>query len=547
MLFGEATFGEMASNPFAHFAHPTSSMASTARSRPQARVDCEPWHGLADELLHQVIFELLATEYRGKEGFARTRALRRVYALSALSKATRRACRRALADVLALSRDQVRAFVMAMSGRNVFLTGGAGVGKSHTLRLVVDHLPPATTAVTASTGCAAALIGATTMHSYLGLGLGNADVKTLVNIIRKRAERGNSDVLRRVSVMQTLVVDEVGMIDAELLDKAAEVVGVLRGSPSVWNNLQLICCGDFLQLAPPEAARKGWAFESRLWKHLRMHRCILHTVHRQQDDVTFATVLARVRRGEATHADLAYLQRESASEVPEGALQLFARNKDADALNQKKFHELTVENNAVFCGLNAIDSGDENALKNCAAATRLSLCEGARCMCVRNIEAQIVNGSLGTVNKLVRYDGPPSADTPDGKRWTITVRFDGVMGGDPVDYTFQSMPCCRIPAADAVYKFSVMDGKREVASRYQVPLRLAWGASMHKSQGMSLEKVSIDFNGCFAGGQAYTALARCKRLSSAYLRGLQLRHLRMVESKALEWYDRRDKGAAQPP
>ena len=150
-----------------------------------------------------------------------------------------------------------------MRGHNVFLTGGAGVGKSHTLRLIRRWLERVGReyALTASTGCAAAIIGATTFHSTLGIGLAVKGPAFYVHKILKE-DKGRMLRLRK---LETLIVDEIGMLDGQLFDKAGAVVSQVRtshlerdgtlvhgGSPGPYGGAQLVVCGDFMQLPPVE-------------------------------------------------------------------------------------------------------------------------------------------------------------------------------------------------------------------------------------------------------------------------------------------------------
>lgn len=472
--------------------------------------------------------------------------------LSGLSRRVRRCWLHALGIALELSPEQTRCFLDAMRGKNVFITGGAGaparvgsgwdpvppltalpslftgVGKSHTVGAIVDHLRPNTFAVTASTGCAAAIIGASTLHSLLGLGIGNDTAAECNAKLRRHKDR-----YARLKELRCIIIDEVSLLDGATYQRASEVMAIVRQTliPMVaWGGLQVIAVGDFCQLAPVQL-NNGWAFGCQAWQAVNPTVHHLKQVHRHAGDPTFAEVLGRVRVGEAKAEDLAYLRTNSAQREPPDALQLFAKNDDADALNVRRFSVLLRRGERAhrFC---AVDSGTKQwLLKNCPAPKELLLACGARVMCLRNIESGLlVNGSTGTVKEIT-----PTLDANQAVTGaSITVLFDGLMGSKPFTYVFRTYTSGMCEAMH--YEFTTLEGKQTVACRAQIPLRLAWAVSIHKSQGMSLDRVCIDCEGVFAAGQAYVALSRCRSLAGIHLSGLRLYHLRMTSAEALEWY-----------
>ena len=446
---------------------------------------------------------------------------------------------------LNLSDEQMKCFRDAMRGENVFITGGAGCGKSHILKKIIECKGNKNMAVTASTGCAAAIIGASTFHSTCALGLGKAPVKAIVHKIVNE----NRYAYLRIKSMKTLIVDEVGMLTGRLFDKAGDVIGMLRrmygttydsitsnAQPTApFDDLQLILCGDALQLPPVDQDTEGWIFEAKCWKKLDFKVHVLSQVHRQQD-VRFIQILQRMRMGQSTISDLSYLiQNSSKTPIPD-CLKLYAVNAPADNENEMQLAELPGRAHRFF----AIDSGSnpnihesclKDILKHCPCPSLLILKVGARVMCLKNVSENLSNGSIGTVEDIFQSAG----ENQFTARVCVLVNFDGQLGSSSFKHTFSTHIIGEEVQPENMFTIRGQNNNK-LAQRIQIPLRLAWAVSIHKSQGMSLEGVHVDFQRTFAPGQAYTALSRVKTLPNCYIRGLKLSHMKMVAPKAVEFY-----------
>lgn len=563
--------GDRSKRPVANASWRVSRRTQAERNAPEHQRPWvrDEWGGVVDDALLCAI--VLQVPMREGQRLAR------------LSKQLRRIAPRCLETQLELCPEQALAFLDAMRGKNVFLTGGAGVGKSHTLQTIKQHLGQDEFVTTASTGCAAAIIGAMTFHSCCGIGIGTAPVYVYVNKIKKE----NRYVFNRLRGMKTLIIDEVGMLDGHLFDKAGEVVGAVRRdyggeyqhlgenarATRPFQGLQLIVCGDFMQLPPVKVKECGWIFRSKAWAFLNLRNHVLTRIHRQGSDPVFANVLARMRVGNGTDDDLKYLINNCAGEsTPEpadpsvdepDALRLFARNKPADEHNWGRFcetvHQMTghpfwMANDTIPAGMGpfrsfrnvpypicALDTADvpdavRRRIEDCPAPRLLWLCRGARVMCLKNLTPELVNGSVGTVVEITKEMEPPPLQRR--VKWvSVVVRFDGMLNGDSFHHTFHTYHEDLPDDVKAANRFSIHDDKhKEIACRIQMPLRHAWACSIHKSQGMSLERVVIDFEGCFEDGQAYTALSRVRTLAGAWLVNLTRRHLRMASVAAKRWY-----------
>ena len=416
----------------------------------------------------------------------------RIYGAASCCKQFRSISHSMLQEDLKLSSEQVGCFLDAMRGENIFITGAAGCGKSHVLKAIIKYKGRKNVAVTASTGCAAAIIGAATFHSTCSLGLGKAPAK----IIAKRILDGDKRTYSRLMEMKTLIVDEAGMLTGKLFDKAGEVIGMIRrvygrGYDAVianaqstfpFDDVQLILCGDALQLPPVDADSEGWIFESKSWKKMQFKVHLLEQVHRQQD-VKFIEILKRMRIGKSTISDLSYLVQNSRKERHEGALKLYAVNAPADNENELKLAELPGVAHR-FCAIDSAQNANvhqdilQERLKHCQAPRLLILKVGARVMCLKNVDHRLVNGSLGTVKRVV-----PVRDSNNNIECArVEVEFDGQLGASSFLHVFETHICGSEVAHENLFTVRGQDHQK-LAQRIQIPLRLAWAVSMHKSQG----------------------------------------------------------------
>jgi len=377
------------------------------------------------------------------------------------------------------------------SGRNIFITGSAGTGKSYILNQLREDFDMD---VTASTGMAAINVSGTTIHSFSGIGIGERSADEVYWRIR-------SETRDRIRNCKLLAIDEISMLSAEILDLIDAVFKLIRGNKNPFGGIQLIVIGDFLQLPPvakDEQLPANFAFESNVWTEANFETVLLEKVYRQTDK-EFLAALGNIRIGKAMDIQ--------GYKTDEHAIRLFALNRLADAYNFDKLRAI----NKPTRYFEAIDSGEGKAIsliyKNCLAPKDLYLKIGARVMLLINkeIDLGLINGSTGEVINI----------TEGG----VEVKFD-----NGVTLSFGPEICARI----------IVD-KIEVARRIQIPLRLAWAISIHKSQGMTLDKMHVDCEGIFECGQAYVALSRVR--SKEGLSVVNLRpELIMANEKAVKFY-----------
>ncbi|MCB9809059.1 AAA family ATPase [Candidatus Nomurabacteria bacterium] len=395
---------------------------------------------------------------------------------------------------------QSQALDILKTGANVFLTGAPGAGKTYVLNQYIEYLHEhdIPVAVTASTGIAATHIGGVTIHSWSGMG------------IKKQLSEWDIDNLqtkqylwKRYEKTKVLIIDEISMLDAHGLNAVNELAKAFKRTEKPFGGMQMIVVGDFFQLPPVSRGEESvsFAFESQAWGEAKFLTCYLDEQYRQ-DDSNLLDILGRIRTGELEE-DWSLLEDRYTSSIPEDHVtHLYTHNADVDALNQSELDALDTEE--VFYTMSSKGSKTNvDRLKNsCLSPATLTLKIGALVMCTKNnFEAGYANGTLGTVVGFDEHDEYPIIQTRDGRESVIS------------------------PAIWAMH-----DGDTVLASIEQIPLRLAWAITVHKSQGMSLDAAYMDLSNVFEYGQGYVALSRVRSLEGLYLAGFN-QHALLVHPK----------------
>ncbi len=381
---------------------------------------------------------------------------------------------------------QDKALEILKSGANVFLTGEPGSGKSFTIGRFVEWMNTQNRpyAITASTGIAASQINGSTIHSWAGIGIRRG--------ISQKEAKGmtRSDLLqRKLGFVQTLVIDEVSMIDAVTLQDLDTILKEFRDPISPFGGVQIVLVGDFFQLPP--VSRDGssrFAFESPAWDDAELAVCYLTEQHRQSDP-TFLDILSAMRRGQVSDAQKSALAATSAAKPD---TQLFTHNVDVDALNESELAKLTTKEKIYHMSESGIPALCGVLKRNCLSPEHLKLKVGAVVMLTRNnFKEGYVNGSIG---KVISLNGDPIVKLLNGKE----------VCPERAEWTF------------------VEYGKQKAAIQ-QIPLRLAWAVTVHKSQGMTLDAAEIDLSRAFEFGQGYVAISRVRSLQGLRIRGMNER------------------------
>jgi len=392
---------------------------------------------------------------------------------------------------------QSDALTLLKTGQNIFLTGAAGSGKTYVLNAYREYLREYAVgvAVTASTGIAATHIGGMTIHSWSGLGIKSDLTEYDIDNLTTRQY-----LYKRYEATKVLIIDEVSMLHHfrfDLLDKLARA---MKRNDKPFGGMQVVLCGDFFQLPPvsrPGEPEGHFAYHSKIWSEMGLKICYLEEQHRQNDDA-FSRILKAIRDNDMDDDIFEDLKARFNAEVPAGVLptRLSTHNVDVDKVNATELAKVVGDQKSYLMTTRGKGAIVEALIKSCLAPAELVLRVGARVMFVKNnFDKGYVNGTLGEISAF-SGNGYPEVLLLSGKK----------IIAEPMNWMVEE------------------DGKIK-AEVSQVPLRLAWAITVHKSQGMSLDAAEIDLSKSFAPGMGYVALSRVRTLAGLRLIGFNNRAL----------------------
>ncbi len=386
---------------------------------------------------------------------------------------------------------QKEALDILKMGHNVYLTGQAGSGKTHALNEYIAYLKNRDVAVgvTASTGIAATHIGGVTIHSWSGVGIKNQLTESDIDGLQQKQY-----LWKRIDKAKVLIIDEVSMLSPNMLDMVERVCRAFKRNDKPFGGLQVVLSGDFFQLPPivRGGGKVAFANESNAWRKMDIRVCYLKEQFRQNDSV-LSGVLNEVRAGSVSE-DTMNILRSRYNKSIDGDIvptRLYTHNMDVDTLNDAELAKLSGDE--VVFDMESSGRGNlvETLKKSVLAPATLKLKKGALVMFVKNnFEAGYVNGTLGTVVDFDAYDAPV-VEISSGKK----IHVDSM-------------------------SWAVEEDGKTLAQVRQLPLRLAWAITIHKSQGMSMDATEIDLSKSFVPGQGYVALSRLRNISGLKLMGL---------------------------
>lgn len=411
--------------------------------------------------------------------------------------------------------EQQTALDILKSGKSVFLTGAPGAGKTYVLNQYIDYLRSSGVefAVTASTGIAASHIGGMTLHAFAGLGVQKViDADAIKDIIMTRRP-----VVGRINGVCVLIIDEISMVSPDVFASVDAIMRQIRFSGEPFGGVQVILSGDFFQL-PPVVRREDvqsasdirYVWQGPVWRSLAPTICYIDENHRHEDH-TFLQLLGDIRSMSVDEDSLEHLRACYKRDLSGHAYtRLYTHNQDVDRINQEALTHLTGDARRYP----AVTSGPAGALEGIFSSSlvlkELVLKVGASVIFTKNdMQGSYVNGTIGTVVAYTEEYHLPVVETVAGARIVVQAS-----------------------------EWTREDAKGIVTARVrQLPLRLAWAITVHKSQGMTLDAAEIDLSRSFEVGQGYVALSRVRSLSGLRLMGLNDTALRVDE--AVHDYDQK--------
>lgn len=387
---------------------------------------------------------------------------------------------------------QEEALNILKMGHSAFLTGPAGSGKTFLLNQYITYLKKKDVhvAITASTGIASTHLDGRTIHSWCGIGINESMTRKQIESLLNK-----ENIWSRVHNTKVLIIDEISMLNASRLDLVDNICKAVHQDLRPFGGMQVVLCGDFFQL-PPVANDKEdnrFVIDSEIWNTMDIQICYIDEQYRQ-DDPNFIKVLNDIRNNRVTQKTFQMLNERLNKDIDMDIepTKLRTHNKDADAHNIFELNKLSGEEYVYDMHSEGVPKLVKDLKRSCLAYETLRLKIGAVVMFIKNnFGRKYVNGTLGKVIGFDPENSYPIVETVSG-------------------YEIIAYP----------ERWSIDDSGEILASITQVPLRLAWAITIHKSQGMSLDCAEIDLGKSFEYGMGYVALSRVRSLGGIKLIGI---------------------------
>ncbi len=398
---------------------------------------------------------------------------------------------------------QTEALNIIKTGANVFLTGEPGTGKTYLVNEYVNFLRAHNIepAITASTGIAATHIGGLTIHSWSGIGIKSELTKHELTKIA-----ATEYLAKRIRRTKVLIIDEISMLSPETLGMVDAVCREVKQRPEPFGDIQVVLVGDFFQLPPIIKKLESdfnqhilftkpvgrFAYEAPVWAQANMMVCYLTEQYRQ-DDNAFLNILGAIRRNEFGSSHLCHIEARKIAhtDAPTNIPKLFTHNIDVDRVNDERLATLSGRTQTFAMLSQGAEALVIALKKGCLSPEQLNLKTNAVVMFTKNSpKGLFVNGTLGVVERFDSTTEYPIVKIRSGQQIMV----------EPMDWT-------------------VEENNKIKARLTQLPLRLAWAITIHKSQGLSLDAAVMDLSQVFEFGQGYVALSRVRRLAGLHMLG----------------------------
>jgi ATP-dependent DNA helicase PIF1 len=388
---------------------------------------------------------------------------------------------------------------------NVFLTGVPGSGKSYLIRHYLEKKNRKEHPILASTGAAAVLVGGRTFHGFFGLGIGEGGVKATI----ERAVK-NHRLVKRLRKTKCIIIDEVSMLSGTALFTASTICKQAKQNARPWGGLRVIAVGDFAQLPPvnPWGKTKDWAFLSSTWQESEFVPALLKTIMRT-DDPILLEILGLLRDGIVNGKVADFLNSRTRAHTSEfKGTHLFPHRQNVEKYNLERLESLPGPYHSFATQYKGVGPFLEMMRKSAPVPEMIHLKKEAWVMLRSNDpEGRWVNGSFGTIRQI--NENSLGIKLRRGERVTI----------EPITFTLLNP-----------------DGN-EVASCKNFPINLAYASTIHKVQGMTLDKAVIDLRHLWEPGHAYVALSRVKHSDGIFLSGWTSSSIQ-VDTDVKQYYHR---------
>ena len=388
---------------------------------------------------------------------------------------------------------QATALNILKTGNNVFITGSAGTGKTYLLNQYTFYLKSRKIipTIVAPTGIAASHLQGQTIHSFFSLGIRNNIDDEYIESLRNKKY-----LQTRFSKLKVLIVDEISMVSPEMFLAMDNILRAFKKNNLPFGGIQTILSGDFFQLPPISkvATEKRFAWQSPSWKELELKTCYLQEKFRQDDNVLI-NILDEIRSGNVSSNSYEILNSRHHKEldIDFTPTKLYTHNIDVDRINNDELNKLTSPIKTFTYKSEGTAKNIEKIFKSSLVLEEMSLKKDAVVMFIKNNhELGYVNGTTGVVVGFDKGTNLPIVKTSYGSLIKCPLE----------EWTIEN------------------DSGNIVAKVSQVPLKLAWAITIHKSQGMTLDSAEIDLSKTFEVGQGYVALSRIKNIDGLRLMGL---------------------------
>ena len=387
---------------------------------------------------------------------------------------------------------QITALNILKTGKNLFITGSAGTGKTYLLNQYIQYLKERCIypTIVAPTGIAASHLKGQTIHSFFALGIRD----TVVDNGYVEFLLDKSYLKSRFSKLKVLIIDEISMVSPEIFSSMDKILRAFKNSPEPFGGVQVVISGDFFQLPPVSKTfkEKRFAWQSPVWKALELKSCYLTEKFRQEDN-RLIQVLDEIRTGEVSEEARKLLEASFHRELVTDfqVTKLYTHNVDVERINLEELNQLNGKPQIFTYSSKGSAKNIEKIFKTSLVLEEITLKKDAVVIFIKNNpEKDYVNGTTGVV---IGFENDiPLVKTATGRVIKVVVE----------DWTLEN------------------DKGETIATVSQIPLRLAWAITIHKSQGMTLDAAEVDLSSTFEVGQGYVALSRIKSIDGLRLIGL---------------------------